>query len=192
LDSTGQNKQFGHLSDDELVVRAKSGDSEAFSLLIQRHQGMVFSIIMRQVRDREVAKDLAQESFIRAYKYLDSFRGDSKFSTWLTRIALNRTSSWYSSEQYIVSTRKIASSKNFFENLAMPDSDSLEQEIKLKLLTAALGKLSPDYREVIHLRTVEQKSYKEIAEILEIPLGTVKSRMNMGVIKLRRSLGGKY
>jgi len=179
------------LSDDELLGRARGGDREAFGELIGRYQEMVFAMLVKKVRDRELAMDLAQESFVRAYKGLDGFKAESKFSSWLVRIALNRATSHFSSKQYKDSSRKIKDSEKFFESLETPDSGSQELEFKSKILWQGVEKLDSIYSQVLFLRAVENKSYREISEILEIPLGTVKSRMNTGINTLRKSLRGK-
>jgi RNA polymerase sigma-70 factor (ECF subfamily) len=179
------------MSDDELVNRAREGNQEAFGELIARNQEVVFAMLIRKVRDKDLALDLAQESFVRAYKGLDRFKGEAKFSSWLVRIALNRATSHFSSKQYKDSSRKIKDSERFFESLETPDSGSQELEFKSKLLWQGVEKLDSIYSQVLFLRAVENKSYREISEILEIPIGTVKSRMNTGINALRKSLGGK-
>lgn len=179
------------MSDDELVSRAREGNQEAFGELIARNQEMVFAMLVRKVRDRDLALDLAQESFVRAYKGLDRFKGEAKFSSWLVRIALNRATSHFSSKQHKDSSRQIKDSERFFESLETPDSGSQELEFKSKILWQGVEKLDSIYSQVLFLRVVENKTYREISEILEIPIGTVKSRMNTGINALRKSLGGK-
>jgi RNA polymerase sigma-70 factor, ECF subfamily len=170
--------------DAELVQAILDGDPSAYRGLVERYQGRVYALICGMVRDREEARDLTQDAFIKAYKNLDRFRLESSFYTWLYRIAMNVA---------IDHIRKMKKRKHeaFDEGIAARDGDGAiaaahdrgnpDKALGRKQLSAqifdALDKLSPDHRQVIVLREIEGLSYKEIAETMEIAEGTVMSRL---------------
>lgn len=168
-------------SEAALTKRAGRGDHAAFAELVDRTKGKVFSIIMRQVRDQSLAEELSQEVFIRAYRGLPNFQQKSSFSTWVIRIALNHSHSYFKSKTF-----KKSLLKQPLDELELPSSEGETEALREKmhraeLLRRALGKLGRKYRDVIVLHSLEGKSYAEVAEILEIKTGTVGSRMNQGI-----------
>lgn len=173
-----------------LVAKALEGDSSAFSRLVLPHQQMVFAMIMRQVGNKEVAEELAQETFIRAFKYLKTYKGKSKFSTWLSQIAINHTRKYFTSKRY----KKLKKTEPVSElNIELVDkADQADKKIEdaqtRNCVRQAVASLSPKYREALQLYSFEGMSYKEISETLEIPIGTVSSRINAAVHKLRLEL----
>jgi RNA polymerase sigma-70 factor (ECF subfamily) len=174
--------------DSEIVRRILAGEREDFRLLVDKHKHMVFGMIMRQIGTREIAEEIAQETFCRAYLSLKHFRFESAFATWLTRIALNQTSTYFASRRFKESRR----TESF--DLAQHDSQGGDpqagQESKATLMAfrGAIGALSPKLREVLVLCTLEQKSYEEVAAALGIPVGTVRSRLNAARLELRKLL----
>jgi RNA polymerase sigma-70 factor (ECF subfamily) len=178
--------------DAELVQAILDGDPSAYRGLVERYQGRVYALICGMVRDREEARDLTQDAFIKAYKNLDRFRLESSYYTWLYRIAMNVA---------IDHIRKMKKRKHeaFDEGIAARDGDGAiaaahdrgnpDKALGRKQLSAqifdALDKLSPDHRQVIVLREIEGLSYKEIAETMEIAEGTVMSRLFYARRKLR-------
>ena len=176
-------------SESEIIERVLSGDRQAFSHLVSSYQEQVFSMIMKQVADRVIAEELAQETFIRAYKYLPTFKGNSKFSTWLTRIAINQSHSYFSSKRYKQKLKTKSIETNSVELQAVEESQEFSAS-QIEDLRIAISKLKPKYRDVITLVSFEGRSYKEVADILEIPTGTVGSRMNKALHLLRASFGG--
>lgn len=169
----------------KLIRSVLRGHQEDFAVLVRTHQQMIFNLIKRQVRDEAAANDLLQETFIRAYGGLKKFKFQSKFSTWLTRIALNVTNSYFSSRRY----------KEFVKNVPLDhapvssseDMDSSEPDFSAQqaLLQFYMGSLKPKFRDVLVLCALEEKSYAEAADILGIPVGTVCSRMNTALTTLR-------
>lgn len=181
------NQQYG--SDEYRLIQAVlAGDHNQFESLVSRYQQLVFGMIKRQVRDEMIAKDLSQETFLKAYRGLKNFRNYSTFSTWLTRIALNVTNSYFSSRRYRESLKNVDLDSTHM--LSLTTHAPLETGIHnsaVLLLQQCIGALKPKFREVIVLCALEGKTYQEAAEILQVPTGTVCSRMNTALTQLRRS-----
>ncbi len=175
-------------SEAEIIARVLSGQRDDFRHLVDRHKDLVFAMIQRQVGDRGVAEDLAQEVFCRAYQYLKQFRGDSSFATWITRIALNQTNTYFASRRF-KEGRRTDSFDAQVHDLGSTDPEGRERmkEI-LEAFRSGLSELSPKLRDVLVLSAFEQKSYEEVAAILEIPIGTVRSRLNAARLQLRKFL----
>ena len=170
-------------SDLMLVERVQRGDAAGFDLLVVRYQHKVLKLIMRYVHDAVEAEDVAQEAFIRAYRALPSFRGDSAFYTWLYRIAINTAKNAlvasrrrpvdYSldpqdSEDYVMQAR--------LKDPETPEGLLLTEEIQ-NTVNSAIENLPEDLRTAIVLRELEGMSYEEIAKAMECPVGTVRSRI---------------
>jgi RNA polymerase sigma-70 factor (ECF subfamily) len=166
------------LSDQALVEAAVNGDADCFSLLVVRHQNRVYRFILKNVNHAADAQDLAQDTFIEAYLNLPGFRGDSGFSTWLLGIALNRIRNYVNRAP----ERRFnhVSVDLLCELAGTIDNPSIVLEKRELLLAARQGmdRLPPDLRQILILVSFEKISYKEVAEILGIPMGTVKSRLN--------------
>lgn len=169
--------------DQKLVVRVQKGDSTAFDLLVRKYQHKVAKLVGRYVRDHAEAEDVTQEAFIKAYRALRGFRGDSAFYTWLYRIAVNTAKNYLESRG-----RRPMSLDLELEGLETLDgSDGLREQAtpERQLLTGeiaatiqqVLDLLPADLRMAITLREVEGLSYEEIAEIMDCPIGTVRSRI---------------
>lgn len=167
----------------ELVIRVRSGDADAFEALMLEHQKKVYNLALRMVGNEEDAKDMAQEAFIRAYNSIDGFRGDSKFSVWLYRLASNICIDFLRGR-----VKKQTLSLTFddedesSEEFQIPDDRfSPEKEIERRELRRAvddgLMTLSPDYRQILLLREINGLSYEEIGQALGLEEGTVKSRI---------------
>jgi RNA polymerase sigma-70 factor (ECF subfamily) len=172
------------LSDSELVLRVRKGDGSAYRPLVERYQNRVHAMVYGMVRDSEEARDITQNAFIKAYQNLASFRIESSFYTWLYRIAMNLAI------DHCRKTRRRKTSA-FDDAVAARDEDgtilevhqgdspqkALQRKQLHQRIFAALDELTEDQREVILLREVEGLSYKEISETMEIPEGTVMSRL---------------
>ena len=170
-------------TDQELVRRVQAGDQTAFNLLVLKYQHRVLKLVGRFVNDAAEAEDVAQEAFLKAYRALASFRGDSAFYTWLYRIAIN------TAKNALVSQRR----RPVDFDLDLQDPDQYDRHAKLKeadtpegvLLTdeirtvveEAMAELPEDLRTAIVLRELEGLSYEEIAEAMDCPVGTVRSRI---------------
>ncbi|MGB0722753.1 MAG: RNA polymerase sigma factor RpoE [Gammaproteobacteria bacterium] len=169
--------------DQQLVDRVRRGEQAAFNLLITKYQHKVVSLISRYVHDRDEAQDVAQEAFIKAYRALNNFRGDSAFYTWLYRIAVNTAKNHLVSRSRRPPTEDIdAADAEQFDGAAdlkefdSPEKLLLRDEIARTVATA-IENLPPDLRKAITLRELEGLSYEEIAEVMDCPIGTVRSRI---------------
>lgn len=170
-------------ADQALVVRAQRGEPGAFDLLVRKYQHKVIKLIGRYVRDRSEVQDVAQEAFIRAYRALAGFRGDSAFYTWLYRIAVNTAKNYLESlgrrppgsDVEIDGAEQLSSGESLRE-LATPERQLLTDEIA-STVRRALELLPDDLRMAITLRELEGLSYEEIAEAMDCPIGTVRSRI---------------
>lgn len=167
-----------------IIRRVLAGERDEFKKLVLRYQDMVFSMMLRQVGDKEIAKDLAQESFLRAFVNLKAFRSQARFSTWLTRIALNQASTYFSSKKFKQSkmTETLDLTKHDLHKEEQP------QDERLSFFRAALAELKPKFREILVLCALEGKSYEQASEVLQIPIGTVRSRLNTARLMLKAEL----
>jgi len=171
-------------SDLSLVQLAQRGDAGAFDALVRRYQHKVVKLVLRYVRDPAEAEDIAQEAFIKAYRALPRFRGDSAFYTWLYRIAINTAKNVLASRgrspiQYEVDRSDDDDHHDVVANLkdtATPEALALTEEIR-SIVTSAIDALPEDLRTAIQLRELEGLSYEEIAAAMECPVGTVRSRI---------------
>ncbi len=180
-------------SDKKLVLRVQKGDKGAFDLLVLKYQHKIVNLIMRYVRDPELALDIAQEAFIKAYRALPRFRGDSAFYTWMYRIAVNTAKNHLAAqrrrpmdieldlqdpEQYDLHAK--------LKETDTPEGVALSNELQ-ETVERAIAALPDDLRTAIILRELEGMSYEEIAETMECPVGTVRSR----IFRARDAIGKK-
>jgi RNA polymerase sigma-70 factor (ECF subfamily) len=169
--------------DQLLVERVQKGDKQAFDLLIGKYQHRIVSLVARYVSDQAEAQDVAQEAFIKAYRAIDRFRGDSAFYTWLYRIAINTAKNWLvarkrrppstdidaaDAEQYDLESR--------LKEQGTPESELMREEIK-RTIYDTIAELPDDLRTAIMLREMEGMSYEDIAITMDCPIGTVRSRI---------------
>lgn len=183
------------MTEQELVARAQRGDQESFARLVEANQNKIYTLALRLTGHPEDAADLAQEAFLRAWRSLPSFQGDSSFSTWLYRLASNLCIDFLRREK----RRKSAAAVSLDDEeenappLEVPDHRfTPESELERRELRAAvargLSKLSDDHRQVLVLREMDGLSYAEIAGRLELEEGTVKSRIARARLALRNIL----
>ena len=178
-------KQTNKEADLALVRRAKKGDYRAFDLLVLKYQSRIVSIAFKFVKEIQLAEDISQESFIKAYRSIDSFREESAFYTWLYRITANTAKNYLVSKgrrkESSISELSISKTEDFFE---LPTNDSPEQILMAQNLKDtiydALSGLPEDTRTALSLREFEGLNYEEIAEIMNCPVGTVRSRIFRG------------
>ena len=170
-----------------LVRRAKRGDYKAFDLLVLKYQSRIIGISMKFVKDIHIAEDIAQESFIKAYKSLNSFREESAFYTWLYRIAANTSKNYLTSKRRKkeYSESEVFSSEDANVDIFdIPGGDSPEEILAAnnlrEVIFESLSNLPEDIRTAISLREFEGLSYEEISEVLDCPIGTVRSRIFRG------------
>lgn len=171
------------------MADAAAGDRDAFDALVRRHQARTYNFVRTMVRDEAEAEDLTQDVFVRVWRSIGRFRGDSAFSTWLFRIAVNvarthlsRRSRW----RLFSRPASDASPDAPAEAEDPPSPERLEDDVvRRDAIDRALATLSPDLREAVTLRDVEGLEYREIARALDIPLGTVESRIFRARQRLR-------
>jgi RNA polymerase sigma-70 factor (ECF subfamily) len=174
--------------DAHLVERVQRGDQRAFELLVVKYQRRIERLIARMVRDVDLVEDIAQETFIRAYRALPNFRGESAFYTWLYRIAVNTAKKAMAGLQRdpLMTEAAMASADDDGEDSTRLENESTDGETPESLMAsrqiadtvnAAIEALSEDLRQAITLREIEGLSYEEIAELMGCPIGTVRSRI---------------
>ena len=166
-----------HLDDDECIARAQQGDVAAFSELVARYQDRIYRFLVRLTRSQDDALELTQETFLSAYQALPRWRPDARFTTWLFRIARNEAFDWLRRRK-LVEFVALGDEQDLDVADPAPTPDSaLETVQRLRELDRALARLPTEHREILLLREIEDMSYDEIAEVLDISLGTVKSRI---------------
>ncbi len=169
--------------DQALVERVKNGDKRAFDLLVRKYQHKIVSVVTRYVSDWSEAQDVAQEAFIRAYRAMGAFRGDSAFYTWIYKIAINTAKNYLVSRGRRPPIGDIAiedavqmDGASQLRDRATPERELLRQEIE-QTVFGAVEDLPDELRTAITLREVDGLSYEEIAEAMNCPIGTVRSRI---------------
>ncbi|SEA61267.1 RNA polymerase, sigma-24 subunit, RpoE [Thiothrix caldifontis] len=171
------------LTDLELVQRVQSGDKRSFDVLVLKYQHKVVNLVLRYVHDHDTAQDVAQEAFIKAYKGLKNFRGESAFYTWLYRIAINSAKNHLVSQNRRLPDTDIDAEEaeqfggeSALKEYATPERELLTAEIQTAV-AQAIDDLPEDLRTAIMLRELEGMSYEEIAVTMDCPIGTVRSRI---------------
>jgi RNA polymerase sigma-70 factor, ECF subfamily len=186
------------LEDRDVVLRARGGSEAAYRELLRRYERPVFSLVYRMVRDRELSEDLAQECFIKVFNHIDRYDPKYKFSSWLFKIASNlaidtmrrkelKTVSIEGSRHATSSEEEEASRITIVSRDPNPEQDLEARQLGGRIEEAIAG-LRPEYRTAILLRHVEGRAYEEIAEIMEVPLGTVKTYIHRARGELKELL----
>lgn len=172
-----------NLLDEQLVERVQRGDKAAFNLLVKKYQHKVVNLVARYVNNPGDVPDVAQEAFIKAYRALPTFRGESAFYTWLYRIAVNTAKNYLTSQGRRPPSSDVEADDaesygggDALQEVSTPENLALTDEIK-RTVFAAIEALPEDLRTAITLRELEGLSYEEIAEIMDCPVGTVRSRI---------------
>lgn len=170
-------------TDQELVERVQRGDTRAFDLLVRKYQHKIVSVITRYVSDWSEAQDVSQEAFLRAYRAIHAFRGDSAFYTWMYRIAINTAKNYLVSQgrrpptdDIPIEDAVIHEGSLRLREMATPERELMRQEIEQTVFATVEG-LPEELRVAITLREVDGLSYEEIAETMNCPIGTVRSRI---------------
>ena len=168
--------------DDKLVKRAKKGDSRAFDLLVLKYQGRVVQLVSRYLNNAAEVEDVTQEAFIKAYRALPNFRGDSAFYTWLYRIAANAAKNHLvalgrrPSSDMALDDSEVFDVPGLLKDHESPDEVIMGQQLEM-LISRTIEELPVELRAALTLREFEGLSYEEIADVLECPIGTVRSRI---------------
>ncbi len=170
-------------TDQQLVARVQKGDRRAFDLLVIKYQHRILALVNRFVSDYSEAQDVTQEAFVKAYRALPNFRGDSQFYTWMYRIAVNTAKNYLVSRKRRTPTRDIdIEDAEFFtdessmQDISSPDALLQRDQLK-KVVFDAIDDLPDELRRAITLRELEGLSYEDIAAVMDCPIGTVRSRI---------------
>ena len=191
------DRRLNELNDEELILEFQQNDTlHAFEILVQRYKNPLMNYVFRFLGDYETSSDVVQETMIKVYKNKDSYKSIAKFSTWIYTIAGNLARTEYQRRK----RRNIFSINSYGENdetYDIPDEQYrpdvlIDSKIKDKIIQAAFKKVSGAYRNVVILRDVQGLSYEEIAEITNVSVGTVKSRINRGRAQLQKLLKDIY
>jgi RNA polymerase sigma-70 factor (ECF subfamily) len=199
---TGERASAPEPTDAQLMSAARAGDRSAFGQIVVRHQDRLFTAILRMVGNYEEARELAQEAFTRALMKLENFRGDAQPYTWLFRIAMNLSISRLRKD----ARRRVFSidagrngraddqasgllDRASSDRTLTPD-DAVERREEHQQVLAALGRLDAEYRAILVMRDVEGFDYQQMADVLDLPLGTLKSRLFRARLALREELKG--
>ena len=178
--------------DSQLIQQCVRGDRAAFGLLVRRYQDRLFNTVVRILGNAEDAADIVQESFLLAFVKLEAFKGNARFFTWLYRIAVNASISMKRKQKTLLSSDSHDALPALMESIdrseaSRPES-ALDRRERIERLESALNRLTPDHRAVIVLKEIEELSYESIAEILGVPVGTVRSRLHRARLELRDQL----
>ena len=192
------DRNFNDLSDEELILEFQKNNTErAFEILVQRYKNPLVNFVFRYLGDYESCVDVVQETMIKVYRYKDTYQSIAKFSTWIYTIAGNlaKTELQRRKRRSILSIN--AFGKDNDEDYEIPDEnyrpDTItDSGIKDEIIQKAFMKVSEAYRKAVILRDIQEMSYEEIADIMGITVGTVKSRINRGRAQLQKLLKGIY
>ncbi len=171
--------------DKDLIDCAVKGEQRALSELLCHYQDEVYRFVLRQTGDKEQALELTQDVLVKVCKGLRGFRREASLKTWIMKIALNVCRNYFSSKAYRHSEKTTTLSTEEFEKIRSSDQESVFSAQAVKRLLEIVPRLKPIYRDAIVLCGLEKKTYKQAAEILEVPVGTVASRMNKALCLLR-------
>lgn len=179
-------------SDEDLIERFQNGDLYAFDLIVKRYKNQLLNFVYRFLGNAEEAEDLVQETFLRVYRNRKAYQKVAKFSTWIYTIAGNlaKTELRKRKRRKFFSISDLGYNEKDYDisdDAYNPEKD-VDGRMKEEIIHKEIDELSPKFREVILLRDVQQLSYEEISQIVNIPLGTVKSRVNRGRLKLQEKL----
>ena len=189
--SGGNNEPAGP-SDEDLIERFQRGDLYAFDLIVKRYKDQLLNFVFRFVGNQEEAEDIVQETFLRVYRKRHAYKRVAKFSTWIYTIAGNlaRTELRRRKRRRLFSVSDMGFEDKDFEisDEAYNPEDRAHGILQEEIIQHEIENLSPKFREVILLRDVQELSYEEISKIVKVPIGTVKSRVNRGRLKLQSKL----
>jgi len=189
---------FSEPAEDVLITGLCHGDDQAYEILIQRYQQPVYNLVCRLLNDPSDASDIVQEVFLKIFRNIRSFRHGSSLKTWIYRIAVNEAYNhrrWFSRHlrqevAFATDEAAPAHADTFADPGRSPFEEAADHETRA-LVEAALEKLKPNFRAAVVLRDIEDLSYEEIASVLDVSLGTVKSRILRGREALRKILEGR-
>lgn len=182
-ESPRENASESSLEDDVLVKKAKGGDESAYKKLVNKYERALYFHILKMIKDREQVEDLVQETFVKAFDNLNTYSTNYAFSTWLYRIATNHTIDYLRKRKLkTLSIDEPMKTKDGEMEMQLPDESAgtdrtIIRKQRQKIVRNAIADLPEKYRKVIEMRHMEEKSYQEIADVLDLPLGTVKAHI---------------
>jgi RNA polymerase sigma-70 factor (ECF subfamily) len=188
---TTSKDQAVRSEDDRCIAECLNGSPEAFGQLVRKYQDRLFSTVVQVVGSEEDARDVVQDAFVRAFEALGAFQGQSAFYTWLYRIAMNGAISLRRRKRPTASVdamRDCCGEEPVEHSEEADPANRVERDDMGNQVQAALGRLSDEHRSVLVLREMEEQSYEQIAQVLECPVGTVRSRLFRARMELRRLL----
>ena len=178
--------------DHRLIADCLRGDAAAFGVLVRRHQDRLYNTVYRLIGNAEDAQDVVQEAFLNAYQSLENFKGDALFFTWLYRIAVNTAISLKRKQRVVL---RIDGGRNGEPGIEPADTSeqnqpghAIEQAEQARRIRKALNRLSPEHRAVLVMKDMEGQKYEAMAEVLEVPIGTIRSRLHRARLELRELL----
>jgi len=178
--------------DQRFIAECLRGNASAFGELVRRYQDRLFHTIYRMVSNAEDARDVVQEAFLSAYQSLDSFKGDSLFFTWLYRIAVNTAISMKRKQRVVLSIDAARDGEPLVEATDPSEENrpghALEQAEQEERVHRALSRLSPEHRAVLVMKDMEGQKYEDMADVLGVPIGTIRSRLHRARLELREIL----
>lgn len=189
------NQQLRSLSDEDVMERFQSGYEKAFELLVDRYKHRIHNFLFRYTHDHLDAEDLTQETFYRVYRCRNSYERIAKFSTWLYTIANNLAKSHYKKKSRMHTMSLNYGDENSEDiEMELPDFSNIPENVvhdsmNMEYLEYALKRLPEDFRNVIVMRDIQNLTYEEIEQITGLAMGTVKSRINRGRVRLQKILG---
>ena len=176
-------------SDEDLVGKYLAGDERAFSVLVERHQTRVFNVALRVLGDPEDARDATQDAFVSMLRKLSQFRGESAFTTWLHRVTLNSCYDILRKRRRQPMLRLVGDEDDPLPDTGPPVPDHADATVASIEVARALQLIPEEYRVTLVLADIQDLPYEEIARVLDVPVGTVKSRVHRGRIALARAMG---
>ena len=183
------NQSGNNLTDQQLITQTLDGQPAAFGLLVRKYQDRLFNSMVHLLRNPSDAEDVVQDAFLLALRKLDTFQGNSQFYTWLFRIARNTAISKLRRKKPTVSLDSTASQQRLdFPDDGTSPSTEMERRERQTGLMRAMDQLSDVHREILILREMEEQNYETISEILEMPVGTVRSRLHRARLQLKELL----
>ena len=183
------NQSGNNLTDQQLITQTLDGQTAAFGILVRKYQDRLFNSMVHLLRNPSDAEDVVQDAFLQALRKLDTFQGNSQFYTWLFRIARNTAISKLRRKKPTVSLESTDSQQRLdFPDDGPTPSTEMERRERQAGLMRAMDQLSGEHREILILREMEEQNYETISEILDLPVGTVRSRLHRARLQLKELL----
>jgi len=176
-------------TDEELVRRSVAGDAGAFASLVRRHETRVYSVCMRVLGNPDDAADAAQDALLTAFRKLGQFRGEARFTTWMHRVTVNACYDLLRKRRRQPMLRLAGDDDEPLPDLGPPHPDHADEVVGTRDAAAALALVPEEFRVAVVLADVEDLPYEQIAKVLDVPIGTVKSRVHRGRLALARAMG---